>query len=215
MLMIHTALHAEALALINYYKLKRQLNIKPYACYAGDGVFLIESGIGKIHTASAIAWANATIAAISPVWVNIGMAGHSERAIGSCLLARCIKDKRSDQRACLHPLPTSISDSEDPLPASIPDSEDLLTLDEPEDSYPAGSMVDMEGSAFVSVANRFTSPELIQSIKVISDNTQNPAQRLKTGEVETLFVPHLDIIDQTFQQLSSLRDRLISQADSI
>jgi len=202
--MIHTALHAEALALINYYKLKRQLNIKPYACYAGDGVFLIESGIGKIHTASAIAWANATIAAISPIWVNIGMAGHSERAIGSCLLARCIKDKRSDQRACLHP-----------LPASIPDSEDLLTLDEPEDSYPAGSMVDMEGSAFVSVANRFTSPELIQSIKVISDNTQNPAQRLKTGEVETLFVPHLDIIDQTFQQLSSLRDRLISQADSI
>jgi len=204
MLMIHTALHAEALALINYYKLKRQLNIKPYACYAGDGVFLIESGIGKIHTASAIAWANATIAAISPIWVNIGMAGHSERAIGSCLLARCIKDKRSDQRACLHP-----------LPASIPDSEDLLTLDEPEDSYPAGSMVDMEGSAFVSVANRFTSPELIQSIKVISDNTQNPAQRLKTGEVETLFVPHLDIIDQTFQQLGSLRDRVISQADSI
>ena len=73
----------------------------------------------------------------------------------------------------------------------------------------------MEGSAFISVANRFTSAELIQSIKIISDNAENPAQRLKTGAVETLFVPHLDIIDQVFLQLWKLRDKVISQIDSI
>jgi len=194
MLMVHTALHAEGLALINHYKLRRQHHIKPFACYARDDIFLIESGIGKIHTAAAIAWANATIDADSPVWVNLGMAGHGKHAVGSCLLASCIEDEHSGQQTCLTPLTISAAGREN-----------LLTLDEPADSYPTANMVDMEGSAFARIAHRFTSLELIQSIKVISDNTQNPAQRLKTSEVETLFRPHLDTIEQAFQQLRNTR----------
>ena len=49
MLIIHTALHAEARALIQYYGLKRQHDLRAFACFSNDRVFLIESGIGKIE----------------------------------------------------------------------------------------------------------------------------------------------------------------------
>ena len=200
MLMIHTALHAEALALINHYKLKRQHHFKPFACYASDSIFLIESGIGKLHTAAAISWATASINIDTPAWLNVGMAGHLSHAVGACFLVRHVTDERNGQQLTAGQL---LSDSIG--------REDLLTVDGPVDHYPIDGMVDMEGSAFFQTARRFTPLEFIQSVKVISDNRQNPAQRLKTHAVEALFSPHIGLIDQIIRQLQSLRIQTIAQ----
>jgi adenosylhomocysteine nucleosidase len=207
MLIIHTALHAEARALIEFFGLKRQHDIRLFACFACDHVFLIESGIGKTDTATAIGWTGAYLQTEQPVWLNVGMAGHANHEVGCLRLAHRIEDQASSQRfyppQILHP---------------AADSDNLVTVDQPADEYPPDAMVDMEASAFIRSASRFSSIELVQSVKVISDNLQHPPDRMKAAEVEALISPHLVQIDQIAQQLLQLRQLLIqddSQAEQI
>jgi hypothetical protein len=89
-----------------------------------------------------------------------------------------------------------------------PASDNLLTVDSPDFSYPDNAMVDMEASGFLTAACRFTRPELIHSLKVISDNRQNPPIRMKPKAVEDLFNPHMATIQQYMERLLELRSSL-------
>jgi hypothetical protein len=197
MLIFHTALHAEARALIDYYRLKRLHDLRAFSCYASDHIFLVESGIGKIDTAAAIGWAGGRLSEAQPVWLNVGMAGHATAEIGTLLLAHRIEDQRSGKRyyppQLLHP---------------VPSSENLLTVDRPVDRHPRSAMVDMEASAFIRGALHFSSMELVQSLKIISDNPKHPPRKLKTADVEALISPHTEQIDDIAQQLLSMRRQL-------
>ena len=66
-------------------------------------------------------------------------------------------------------------------------------------------MVDMEASAFVAAASRFSTLELIQSMKVISDNVRHPPTRMKPAAVEALLTPGIEHLDNIIQQLLELR----------
>ena len=194
MLILHTALHAEARALIQHFRLQRQHEVKSFACFACEDIFLIESGMGKIDTATAVGWAGAFLGAEEPVWLNVGMAGHADHELGKLLLAQRVEDQTSGQRfyppQILHPLPAS---------------ENLVTVGQPTLEYPDDAMVDMEASAFIRSASRFSTLELIHSIKVIADNQLNPPARMKTAAVEALLSPHLENISQIADQLLQLR----------
>ena len=200
MLIIHTALHAEARALIEFLGLKRQHDIRQFACFAADRVFLIESGIGKTDTATAVGWAGAYLQTQQPLWLNVGMAGHVDIEVGCLRLAHRIEDQASGQRfyppQLLHPVPAS---------------DNLITVEQPAHEYPPDAMVDMEASAFIRSASRFSSIELVQSVKVISDNLQHPPNRMKAAEVEALMSPHMIQIDRIAQQLLELRELLIQE----
>lgn len=194
MIIFHTALHAEARALIRHFRLKRQHAVHAFACFRNDDYFLIESGIGKINTAAAVAWSQAHLDTLNPVMINIGMAGHKDKTIGDLYIAHRIEDKTSGHR--VYPAMTGRLNLL---------SDNLLTLDHPCTDYPQDIMLDMEASAFFHTASRFTTLELIQSIKVISDNQENPARRMKDKEVEALISPHLLAIHNTATALAALR----------
>ena len=125
MLLIHTALHAEARTLITHFGLKQQHQEHAFACFSSQTTWLIQSGTGKINTASAIGWLSARVSADRPVWLNIGMAGHAYHELGSLVLARRIQDQTSGHQ--WHP----------PILAnSSLASGNLLTVERPGSIYP-------------------------------------------------------------------------------
>ncbi len=201
MLIIHTALHGEARAFIRHFALKRQHDINAFACFQKDDTFLIESGIGKINTASAIGWVCGTLNISSPVILNIGMAGHALYSIGECYLANRIEDHATGHRY----YPPQLADTSF-------NGHCLLTLDRPTKSYPGKCMVDMEASAFIQAATRFTTIELCQSIKAISDNRAKPARLMKDREVESLLAPHAKAIMCLADELRQYRAELMDNS---
>jgi nucleoside phosphorylase len=197
MLLIHTALHAEARALITHFSLKRQHDEHAFACFASESIWLIESGTGRINTAAAVGWLSAKVDVTNPAWLNVGMAGHALHEIGSLRLAQRVEDHDTGHRW---------------YPAMLlgqrPPADNLLTVNTPVSDYPKDSMVDMEASGFFTAAARFTSLELIHSLKVISDNQEQPATRMKANAVESLFNPHMASLEQYVSQLLTLRHSL-------
>lgn len=201
MLIIHTALHGEARTFIRHFALKRRHSISVFACFQRDNIFLVESGIGKINTASAIGWACGVLNISNPVILNIGMAGHAHYSIGECYLASRIEDHATGHRY----YPPQLADTS-------PDSHCLLTLDRPAEDYPEKCMIDMEASAFIRTATRFTTLELCQSIKVISDNAAQPARLMKDREVESLLTPHAETVMRLADELRQYRAELVDDS---
>ena len=197
MLLIHTALHAEARALIAHFNLKRRHDEHAFACFYHDDIHLVESGTGKTNAATSVGWLSAKISVENPVWLNIGMAGHANHDIGELRLAHHIEDQTKGH----HWNPPLLTNTH-------PASDNLLTVDSPEPGYPDNAMVDMEASGFLTAACRFTRLELIHSLKVISDNRQNPPIRMKPKAVESLFNPHMAAMHQYMEQLLELRRTL-------
>jgi len=203
MLLIHTALHAEAHALIRHFGLKREHNEHAFACFTSGDVWLVESGIGKVNAATAVAWLSGRLSANNPVWLNIGMVGHGEREVGSLVLAQRVEDAATASRW----YPANLIDNS-------PDGENLLTIDQEIPGYPEDSAIDMEASGFMMAASRFTTLELVQSLKVISDNCKHPARRFKASEVEAWVSPHLETIAGVADRLCALREIIIDHTET-
>lgn len=194
MLLIHTALHAEAIALIQHFGLKREHNEPVFACFSAKNICLVESGIGKINAAAAVAWLSGRLSVDNPVWLNIGIAGHATLQVGSLVRAQSIEDAATGKR--WYPADMVAQGAAD---------ENLISIDRETADYADDHMMDMEASGFISAANRFTALELVQSLKIISDNHQNPARRYKAREIVTLISPHLPAITHVADQLCQLR----------
>jgi hypothetical protein len=62
----------------------------------------------------------------------------------------------------------------------------------------------MEAAAFYETAIRFSSSELIQCIKIISDNKSNPTEQIKAAQVSHWIQDALPVIEEYAQQLSQL-----------
>ncbi|TNF98237.1 MAG: hypothetical protein EP297_08605 [Gammaproteobacteria bacterium] len=201
MLLIQCALHAEARPFIEHFRLKRRHDMHSYACYSSDDVTLIESGTGKLNAAAATAWLGATITSEYPVCMNIGIAGHATRELGTMISCQRIEDSASGKR--WYP-PRLIR--------NLPQGENLLTLDKPGNTYPQDNAIDMEASGFLTAATRFTPLELIQSLKIISDNQDNPPGRFNTKQVVEMITPHITKCVDAANELLALRQILTGES---
>ncbi len=190
---IATALHCEAGPLIERYRLKRRLDISAYQYYQGEGMALIVSGIGKVAMAGAVAYAQAQQRANHPsIWLNIGIAGHPRLPVGE---ARVIHKIGDESGRCWYP----------PLVAKPPCATDaVLTVTKPLPHYPGNVLYDMEASAFYETAVRFVTGELVQSFKVVSDNLENPAGKLKKQQVSDLIAAQLASLEAWMERLRAL-----------
>ena len=73
--------------------------------------------------------------------------------------------------------------------------ESLVTLDQPDPSYKQRGIMDMEASGFFSTACRFGSAELIQVLKVISDNRRNDARGINANQACLLMEDAMETLD--------------------
>jgi adenosylhomocysteine nucleosidase len=204
--MIHfiCALKCESSAIIDYYDLKHLSKSQLFSIYVNkdNSVSLTISGIGKLASASATAYTYTLLECKeNEVWINLGIAGHSSRKLGELIIANRVEDSGSEQVW----YPSLIIDTQIP-------SLGLKTLDKASFDY-TNDMFDMEAAGFYSTASRFSSLELAQSIKVISDNKDSPAKNISAKNIENMMAEKIESISNLTSKLSVLASELMPMLD--
>jgi adenosylhomocysteine nucleosidase len=196
---IYTALPCEAKPLVEYFKLKKRVDIQPFAVYVQGEICLTVTGLGKSAMAAGVGYTQALFAAgEQAVLMNIGIAGHRDYAIGGLYMVDKIIDADS-QRNYYPPL----------IGKALCPSCAIRTSSSPQLNYDHAELCDMEASAFYETATRFTTGELIHCLKVISDNQASPAHMIQAKQVSLLIADHVATIDALIVQSLALAALII------
>jgi adenosylhomocysteine nucleosidase len=191
---IYTALPCEAKPLVAHFKLKKETAIPAFAVYSKADICLTVTGPGKNAMAAGIAYTQALFAsARQPVLLNIGIAGHKDHTLGALFLIDKIIDRDSGKK---HYPPLLFN------PPCATDS--LQTVSKPLLDYNQPHLYDMEASAFYETAGRFSTGELIQCLKVISDNRTYPATDLQPKQVAEFIAAQISGIEGVMTDLFAL-----------
>lgn len=185
------ALPAEARPLVEHLKLSAVPDT-PFKLYAGARHRLLVSGVGQMAMAAACGWLAGRAVGTTDAWLNVGVAGHRSLAVGELRLAHRISDATLDRR--WYP----------PQLVGELDSDDLTTVARPLADYPWPGLVDMEASAFVAACARFCTAELVQSVKVVSDNPRQPLAQLDAKKATELLAAKVVQIADYAQALDEL-----------
>ena len=191
------ALPAEASPIIGYFNLQLIIS-EPYKIYTNhdNSIRLVLSGIGKLHANKAVSNIEKESGSKkSQAWLNIGVAGHLKRPIGSMVAAHKITDKVSNRS--WYP----------PMIIDFPcDTGSILTVDEETQNYPDEELVEMEAAGFYSAAEVFSSHELIHCLKLISDNSVE--KKFDGKSVKRMIEKQCGNIELVVNQLLQLSGRL-------
>lgn len=191
------AMHCEAKPVIDFYRLKKMHDERAFDIYRGDGMICVVSGIGKIASATASAWIAARCGGETPLaWINLGVAGAAEHEIGELFLLNKVID--ADNGQSYYPVPVFASS----LATST-----CLTLSQPGDDYQKDSLFDMEASGFMYSALRFSSAELTQGLKIVSDNRRQQIGKNRQ-RVSELVQSQIASIDRQARALIELKQEL-------
>jgi len=196
MINIIAALPAEARPLITHYKLRHKQDSAAFPLYRGKDMALIVSGPGKVAAAAATGvLAGSCDTNNHAAWLNIGIAGHASHTTGEGLIAHRITDSATGNS--WYPPQT--------LDVPAP-TDNLITVDHPENDYPENALYDMEASGFYPVACRFSTSELVQCYKIVSDNRECSTRTVTAKLCEQLVAGKLDKIDQLVNVLGELAE---------
>jgi adenosylhomocysteine nucleosidase len=197
MLIWVSALHCEAKPVIDFYRLKKSHEDNAFDLYRGDGMACIISGTGKIASAAACAWIAARYQdEPSIAWINLGIAGAAQHDIGRIFSLHQVIDADDGHRyypaaACGYELEGSA----------------CMTLSQPGEDYREEYLFDMEASGFMYASLRFSSAELIKSLKIVSDN-RNEKVGMNRQRVSDLVQQNIDSIDRQASALIGLNDEV-------
>ncbi|GIT49248.1 MAG: hypothetical protein Ct9H300mP14_11760 [Gammaproteobacteria bacterium] len=164
-----------------------------FPVYCNGGLSLVVSGIGRAYCAAAVMHLfHRTAQRADQAWLNIGIAGHQQVPIGSVLLASRITERASG-RCWYPPYVLDVGLLRSPL----------VTVDEPERCYPQCCAYDMEASSFYQIASRCSTGELVQSLKIISDNPGSNLD-LTADQISQLLADQMSAIESAVGQLADL-----------
>ncbi len=198
---IISALNCEAKAIIDRFKLKK-IDDKPFVRFAGKASFesgyaqcsVLISGIGAINMATAVGWLAAQqkthdmqadqsqLASVTDsIWLNLGIAGHGQMALGEAFIVSASQDLLSSKTY----YPPQVARRSVALSP-------CMSLNAPSTDYPETGGLDMECAAFFRAAARFTEAEYVQSFKVVSDTPQDSLENLNAESIHALMQPQSD-----------------------
>ena len=187
------ALATEARPLIDHYRMVGCNDVRGFRVYGTETQRLVVTGIGKVNAAAGTAYLAGISSDANPVWLNVGIAGHRNLAAGTGTHATRISDGATGRNW----YPSQV--------ASMPGvGVQVITHDQPVTEYPLDCVCDMEASAFFSTAVRFSTSELVQCYKVISDNPSNSIQQLTPKLVASFIGDRLKDIDHAVESLRDL-----------
>jgi len=204
MINLLVALQAEARPIINHFGLNGRPPVAGFHRYGNPQINLVVTGVGPVAMAGGVMLLGLDPAATSAAWVNVGIAGHAHLPIGTPLIA----SKITDQHSGLRWYPPQV------LTADLTTSE-LVTVAPPSLEYPAQGAVDMESSGFYPTACRFATGELVQCLKVVSDNRDNPSSLLNKAVIGELVGGLLAPLEQLMDRLQApLAETSLAVADA-
>lgn len=198
MINLVVALAAEARPLVDHFRLRLREDSRGFRIYAGEETRLVVTGIGKSAAAAGTAYlAGSSNGAANEAWLNVGIAGHRDLALGEGVHALRIIDGSSGRS--WYP----------PQVLALPGAGATFTsVDNPESAYPQDSVYEMEASAYYSTAVRFSVGELVQVYKVISDNRFFATDRITKRSISESIGAHLPGIERIAVDLNNLAQEL-------
>lgn len=193
-----TALPCEAKPLIAHFSLKKEMAFQEFSLYRNAEYCLTVTGLGKTAMAAGTAYTLALMGkAQNPVLINIGVAGHKKYPLGEFFIAEKIIDGDSGRN--YYPQ----------LVYEIPcRTESICTVSKPHNQYEQEHLYDMEASAFYETAARFTTGELIQSLKVISDNASSPSDTIRAKQVSRWIDESLETLEKLITEMTGLQRQI-------
>ena len=136
--------------------------------------------------------------------MNVGPAGHGSAKIGQIFQVAKFTDKQTEFSG----YPPQI------FSTSLPKTKLVASVDNPSSEYQAETAYDMEASAFFETAQRFSTNELVQSIKIISDNPQNQYLILDKSQVRSLIQPSLKLIESLTEEMIVCSDEITEPVEN-
>lgn len=192
------ALHCEAKPVIDHYRLKKSPQHRAFDLFRNDDMCCVISGIGNTAAAAATAWVGGLQhESNSLCWINLGVAGGADYIQGEIFSLNKITDQPSGRS--YYPVPAFRSSMK---------SAPCISLDKASIDYHPVDLYDMEASAYFATATRFSSAELVQSVKVISDNQQQQPVRDKST-ISQLIYNQLPSIKDFAKKLGGINQQMV------
>ena len=192
----------EAKPLIRHFNLQAYTE-KPYVIFKNKtGVRLIISGMGALNANNAVRYMSElkdNRFGYSEGWINVGIAGHRDLELGTCFLVNKITSKKTEE--VYYPS----------LSIEAKNTEGLITVDRPEKLYVEDEAYDMEAAGFFKAASMCSDLELINTIKVISDNKTSSIDNITEKLIDDLMLRTLSVIDPVACELEK-RLAILNQA---
>ena len=187
----------EATPLIDELGLKKE-NSSTFTLYQKREHRLVVSGLGAEKIAHAVSFLHQLDSQPAVPWLNIGIAGHGSAEIGSAHLVVKCTDRKTQKSIYPPQLFSSL------LPKTI-----LETVEKPATDYKNGVAYDMEGYAFLKSASCHSSAELVQSVKVVSDNPDNPVSQFDKSTVHEMISSHLPSLVDLIDEMKALSHQIL------
>ena len=177
------ALASEAQALLEHWRLP-SLRERPFRVFGDARVRLVISGIGSHACAAAVGYAAGLREAhADDMWLNLGIAGHRMHGLGTTLLAARISHHGRDGAwypSLLFTPPCAVAE--------------LETHDAAVTDYPPRACCDMEAAGFMAATSRIAHGDLVQVMKVVSDNAESAIAGIERQRVHGLMRDALPVV---------------------
>ena len=196
--MIHflVATNSEARPLIDIFKLKKEKNLKQILIYANQKMSLTITGIGKINAAIGVTetyyYYNQKN---NNIWINIGLAGHKDFKVGSIYGINKIDDDETKKK--FFPFVNQFNLQ----------NQECLTVGKQKKSY-SSKIYDMESSGFYQSACKYSSKELLQIVKIISDNKYGSIDFKNKETIYDLLINHRKLINDLCLFMLKLKHKI-------
>jgi len=190
---IVVAMKREALPLISYWNLKK--NRKKFYSNKKKGINLIISGIGKKKSEKATKYLGEKTCKNS-FFLNVGIAGHKNYKLGEITLVSKVTDNKTKYNWYPSLLwKTKIKKTP------------LITVGFPKIRYTTNFLYDMEASGFFKGAREFVGPEMVQCIKIISDNKKNSILNISSSKIENWINNKITIINKLIKEFLKIKKK--------
>jgi len=185
------ATNAEATALVSRMILSACGG--PLPMFQKGEQMLVVSGRGRAKAAAAVAWASARNDDVGGLaWLNVGLGGHRTLPLGEVRGLNPLYDigtggQYFPGQEALAGLKTTMG----------------ATVDRPVTTYSLDAIYDMEAAPFFEIASMLSEPQLIASVKVVSDKSGNREPDEATAE---------QWLGKAWPQLKQVGVRLVAMA---
>ena len=203
--MIHfvVATNSEARPLIDLFKLKKIKDLKQAFIYANQNISLIISGIGKVNAAIGVTqtyyYYNQKN---NNIWINIGLAGHKYLKVGDICTINKITD--NETKKIFFPFVNKFKIQ----------NQECLSVGKQRKNY-SSKVYDMESFGFYQSACKYSSKELLQIVKIISDNQFESIDFKNKEVVYNMILNHKKLINELCSFMFNLKKEFYPTSNEI
>jgi len=190
------AFQAEAKPLIDHLDLKKVEGAQ-LPCFQSDEHNLVICGMGKAWARQGAEYLIAQQEEKNLPWLNLGIAGHGSLDLGTAFLAGKIEDDESKEVF----FPPLIFRQD--LPVSP-----LISCKEPSSKYLPEYGYDMEAHAFYKALAGHSLRELIQVVKIVSDNPCSPLEQVNPKMASKWIEQNIESVLQLVREMEKCREEI-------